>query len=76
MFVWFRYEETWEPCAGRDTTRAHEQWGYCQVNIMYNVLYMYNYRAHEQWGYCQVNIMYNVLYMYNYRAHEHSVGVW
>ncbi|XP_023336836.1 integrin alpha-PS1, partial [Eurytemora carolleeae] len=24
------YEETWEPCAGRDTTRAHEQWGYCQ----------------------------------------------
>ena len=25
------WEETWEPCSGRPTTRAHEEWGYCQA---------------------------------------------
>ena len=25
------WEETWDPCSGRPTARAHEEWGYCQV---------------------------------------------
>ncbi|XP_023726795.1 integrin alpha-PS1 isoform X2 [Cryptotermes secundus] len=25
------YDETWEPCKGRPTNRAHEQYGYCQA---------------------------------------------
>ena len=24
-------QETWDPCSGRPTARAHEQWGYCQA---------------------------------------------
>lgn len=26
-----QFDETWEPCRGRDTSRAHEEWGYCQA---------------------------------------------
>ncbi|KAJ9584377.1 hypothetical protein L9F63_021271, partial [Diploptera punctata] len=25
------YDDTWEPCKGRPTNRAHEQYGYCQA---------------------------------------------
>ncbi len=27
-----RHSETWDPCEGRSKSRAHEEWGYCQVN--------------------------------------------
>lgn len=26
-----KYDETYEPCKGRSTARAHEEYGYCQV---------------------------------------------
>jgi hypothetical protein len=29
-FQALHHDETWEPCSGRETTRAHEEWGYCQ----------------------------------------------
>lgn len=33
-----KYDETYEPCKGRSTTRAHEDYGFCQVGTSGTIL--------------------------------------
>lgn len=33
-----KYDETYEPCKGRTTTRAHEDYGFCQVGTSGTIL--------------------------------------
>ncbi len=44
-----RHSETWDPCEGRSKSRAHEEWGYCQVRKKkYFVIFLSKYSSREK----------------------------